>query len=493
MRNTCTDIIVVGAGPVGLTLACELRLAGVSVIVLERRAKPVQQSRALTIHGRTIEMLAQRGVADRFLARGMKLPTGHFASLDTRLDFSVIDTTFPYTLFIPQSVTEQLLEAWALELGVDIRRNATVERIVETSECVSLIGQQESNAFELTGRYLVGADGARSLVRQQAGIAFKGLPATKTAILGDVRFSAPPTTQVLSMVSAAGGLMVVPLGGDMYRVIVTDADRVGVPTATPVTLEELSISTQRVAGQRFGMHAPQWLSRFSNETRLAETYRKDRILLAGDAAHIHLPAGGQGMNVGMQDAMNLGWKLAGVANGRAPESLLDSYDQERHSVGTALYQNTLAQSALLMNSFDAPGLALREAFSKLLKIPALNMELALDVSGFGIRYPAPLVNVSRGWTLLPAWTGQRLSDWLLQRNKGGQASLFSFLRTGHWLLLQLTSCKKGNYTPQLDEHWVDTVKAVPVGRRATIAGIHALLIRPDGYVDHAVAHQEARE
>lgn len=490
MQNTCTDIMVVGAGPVGLTLACELRLAGVSVIVLERRAKPVQQSRALTIHGRTIEMLAQRGMADRFLACGMKIPTGHFASLDTRLDFSAIDTTFPYTLFIPQSATEQLLEAWALELGVDIRRNSTVERIVETSDCVSLIGQQESNAFELTGRYVVGADGARSLVRQQAGIAFKGLPATKTAMLGDVRFGAPPTTPVLSIVSAAGGLMVVPLGGDVYRVIVTDADRVDVPTATPVTLEELSVSTQRVAGQNFGMHAPQWLSRFSNETRLAETYRKDRILLAGDAAHIHLPAGGQGMNVGMQDAMNLGWKLAGVANGRAPESLLDSYDQERHSVGAALCQNTLAQSALLMNSFDAPGLALREALSKLMKIPALNAELALDVSGFGIRYPAPLVNAPHRWTLLPAWTGQRLSDWLLQLNKGGQASLFSFLRTGHWLLLQFTHCKKGNYTPLLDEHWIDTVKAVPVDRQATVAGIHALLIRPDGYVDHAVAHQE---
>jgi 2-polyprenyl-6-methoxyphenol hydroxylase-like FAD-dependent oxidoreductase len=477
---------------VGLTLACELRLAGLHVTVLERRAEPVAQSRALTMHGRTVEMLAQRGVAERFLARGMKIPTGHFASLDTRLDFSVIDTTFPYTLFIPQSVTEQLLEAWALELGVDVRRNTTVELIVETDDGVSVMGQQSGTSLDLSGSYVVGADGARSLVRQHAGIAFDGLPATKTAMLGDVRLSAPPSTPVLSMVNAAGGLMVVPLGGGVHRVIVIDTDRVDVPTTTPVTLEELSNSTRRAAGQDFGMHAPQWLSRFSNETRLATAYRKDRILLVGDAAHIHLPAGGQGMNVGIQDAMNLGWKLAGVVKGHAPESLLDSYHQERHAVGAALYQNTLAQSALMMNSFDAPGQALRETFSELMKIPALNAALAHDLSGYGIRYPAPLADVPQGWALLPDWTGRRLPDWQLQLDDGGQASLFSFLRSGRWLLLQLNDDGVGNYTPQLDARWVDTVKAAPADRQATLAGVHALLIRPDGYVDHAVAHQEER-
>ena len=495
MKNDNVDVIVVGAGPVGLTLACELRLADLRVTVLERRAKPVAQSRALTMHGRTVEMLAQRGVADRFLAAGMKIPTGHFAGLGTRLDFSVIDTTFPFTLFIPQSVTEQLLEAWALELGVDVRRNATVERIAEVADGVSVLGQQSGTPFDISGSYVVGADGARSLVRQHAGIAYDGLPATKTVMLGDVRLSAPPSTPGLSVGNMVGGLMVVPLGGGLYRVIVIDADRMDVPLTKPVTLEELSDSTRRVAGQDFGLHAPEWLSRFSNETRLASAYRKDRMLLVGDAAHIHLPAGGQGMNVGMQDAMNLGWKLAGVVNGLAPESLLESYRQERHAVGAALYQNTLAQSALMMNSFDAPGQALRETFSELMKIPALNAALAHDLSGYGIRYPAPLADVPQGWALLPDWTGRRLSDWQLQLDEGGQASLFSFLRSGRWLLLQLTNCeegKDGNYTPQLDARWVATVKAVPADRQATLAGVHALLIRPDGYVDHAVAHQEVR-
>lgn len=489
MKNDNADVIVVGAGPVGLTLACELRLAGLHVTVLERRAEPVAQSRALTMHGRTVEMLAQRGVADRFLAHGIKIPSGHFAGLNTRLDFSVIDTTYPYTLFIKQSVTEQLLEAWALELGVDLRRYATVERIVETADGISVTGQQHTTPFDISGSYLVGADGARSLVRQHAGISFDGLPATKTAMLGDVRLSAPPSTPGLSVGNAVGGLMIVPLGSGMYRVIVIDTDRVDVPATAPVTLQELSDSTARVAGQDFGLHAPEWLSRFSNETRLASVYRKDRILLVGDAAHIHLPAGGQGMNVGMQDAMNLGWKLAGVVNGHALESLLNSYHQERHAVGAALYRNTLAQSALMMNSFDAPGQALRETFSELMKIPALNSVLAHDLSGYGIRYPTPVADVPQGWALLPDWTGRRLPDWQLQLDDGSQASLFSFLRSGRWLLLQLTDCQDrqdGDYTPELDMRWVDKVKAVPADRRAALAGAHALLIRPDGYVDHAV-------
>lgn len=492
MKNDNADVIVIGAGPAGLTLACELRLGGLDVTVLERRSEPVAQSRALTMHGRTVEMLALRGVADRFLARGTKIPKGHFANLDTRLDFSVIDTTFPYTLFIPQSVTEQLLETWALELGVDVRRNATVNRIAETSTCVSVTGEQGGMPFSLFGNYLVGADGARSLVRQHAGIAFDGLPAAKSAMLGDVRLSVPPSTPMLSIVNAAGLLMVVPLGDGMHRVIVVDPERVGVPAPTPVTLEELSESTRRVAGQDFGMQAPQWLSRFSNETRLAASYRKDRILLAGDAAHIHLPAGGQGMNVGMQDAMNLGWKLAGVVKARAPDSLLDSYHQERHPVGAALYKNTLTQSALMMNSFDEPGQALRQMFSELMKIPALNAALAHDVSGYGVGYQAPLVNVSERWTVVSDWTGRRLSDWQLELDDGGKTSLFTFLRSGHWLLLRLTKYEDGNYTPQLDAGWVDVVSAVTADRHAALTGVHALLIRPDGYVDHAVAHQEER-
>jgi 2-polyprenyl-6-methoxyphenol hydroxylase-like FAD-dependent oxidoreductase len=485
------DVIVVGGGPVGLTLACELRLAGLRVTLLERRAEPVPQSRALTMHGRTVEMLALRGVAERFIARGMPIPSGHFAALGTRLDFSVIDTTFPFTLFIPQSVTEQLLEAWALELGVDLRRRAVVERLVDDGAGATVHGVRDGAPFALSAAYLVGADGARSLVRQHAGIAFDGLPPTKTAMLGDVRLSAPPDSPALALDNAAGGLMLVPLGGGLHRLIVVDAERSDQSLSTPVTLDELAESARRVAGRDFGLHAPAWLSRFSNETRLAARYRRGRILLAGDAAHIHLPAGGQGMNVGMQDAMNLGWKLAGVLNGHAAEALLDSYHGERHAVGEALYHNTLAQSALMMNSFDAAGQALRRLFGELLRIPALNAALAQDLSAFGVRYPAPLSAPVAGWSAWPEWTGRRLPNWTLRGADGGRFALFDALRGGRWLLLrppgQVAAEGGAGYRPALAAAWCEVATAWPEAPPAELDGVAALLIRPDGHVDQAVA------
>lgn len=482
------EIIVSGAGPVGLLLACELALAGVRVTVLERRTEPVPQSRALTMHGRTLEMLALRGVADRFLARGMPIPSGHFAGLPTRLDFSACDSTYPFTLFLPQSVTEQLLEAWAGELGVDVRRGATVESTGQDEDGVWVTGTRDGTPFRLDARYLVGADGARSLVRRQAGIAFDGLPPTKTAMLGDVLLRSPPPGRALSLGNPAGGLMVVPLGGELYRVIVVDAQEIDVPVALPLTLEGLAAATRRVAGDDYGMHAPQWLSRFSNQTCLAQSYRQGRIFLAGDAAHIHLPAGGQGMNVGMQDAMNLGWKLAGVLRGGASASgiasLLDSYEAERHPVGAALYRNTLAQSALMMNSFDPAGQALRATLSELMKGPELNAALAHDLSGFGIRYAAALLPVAQGGEVCARWTGRRLPDWPLRHADGTVSSLYRHLAGGRWVVLRVA---QDGWQSPLDDDWVETVTAAVPGREAELDGVAALVVRPDGHVDHAIA------
>ncbi|MEO7065526.1 MAG: FAD-dependent oxidoreductase, partial [Rhodanobacter sp.] len=268
-----SDVIVVGAGPVGLTAACELRLAGLRVVVLERRAAPVTQSRALTMHGRTLEMLALRGVADRFIAQGMKLPTGHYAGLGTRLDFSRIDTTYPFTLVIPQCTTEQLLEAWALELGVEVYRQTTVEHVLEDADGVQVRAVCADETRHFSAAYLIGADGARSAVRQHAGIAFNGTEPTQTVMMGDVYLRAPPPLRGFSMENAAGALMAVPLSADVWRMIVTDTQRMHVPAAVAVTLDELQASVQRVSGQDFDLHTPQWLSRFSNETRLAERYR----------------------------------------------------------------------------------------------------------------------------------------------------------------------------------------------------------------------------
>ncbi|HEX8614795.1 MAG TPA: FAD-dependent monooxygenase [Telluria sp.] len=493
------EVIVAGAGPVGLLLACELALAGVRVTVLERRTEPVPQSRALTMHGRTLEMLALRGVAGRFLERGMPIPSGHFAGLPTRLDFSACDSTYPFTLFIPQSVTEQLLEAWAGELGVDLRRGATVESTGQDEEGVWVVGtqrgaqsgEQSGTPFRLAACYLVGADGARSLVRRQAGIAFDGLAPTKTAMLGDVLLRTPPPGRALSLGNPAGGLMLVPLGGELYRVIVVDAQEIDVPVEVPVTLDGLAAATRRVAGEDFGMHAPQWLSRFSNQTCLAQSYRQGRIFLAGDAAHIHLPAGGQGMNVGMQDAMNLGWKLAGALRGRGDAAwlagLLDSYEAERHPVGAALYRNTLAQSALMMDSFDPAGQALRATLSDLMKEPELNATLAHDLSGFGIRYPAALLVVAQGGDTCARWTGRRLPDWPLVLADGTASSLYRHLAGGRWVVLRVDGGAQPGWQGALDGAWVETVTAAVPGREAELDGVAALVVRPDGYVDHAMS------
>lgn len=495
------EVIVAGAGPVGLLLACELALAGVRVTVLERRSEPVAQSRALTMHGRTLEMLALRGVAGRFRARGMPIPSGHFAGLPTRLDFSACDSSYPFTLFIPQSVTEQLLEAWAGELGVDLRRGARVDSTGQDEEGVWVTGMERGAAcgtgagmpFRLEARYLVGADGARSLVRRQAGIAFDGLPATRTAMLGDVLLRTPPAGRALSLGNPAGGLMVVPLGGELYRVIVVDARDIAVPVEVPVTLDGLAAATRRVAGDDFGMHEAQWLSRFSNQTCLAQSYRQGRILLAGDAAHIHLPAGGQGMNVGMQDAMNLGWKLAAVLRGRGDAtwlaSLLDSYEAERHPVGAALYRNTLAQSALMMESFDPAGQALRATLSELIKGKELNATLAHDLSGFGIRYPAALLPAAHDGEACARWTGRRLPDWPLRLADGSASSLYRHLAGGRWVVLRVLGDggAQDGLPDGLAAAWVETVTATVPGREAELVGVAALVVRPDGHVDHIIA------
>ncbi len=479
------DVLVVGGGPAGLTLACELRLAGLAVTVLERRTARIQQSRALTIHGRTLEMLGLRGLAERFLAQGVQVPTGHYAVLPTRLDFSVFDTQFPFTLFVPQATTEELLEARALELGVDILHGVTVHEVTQSEDGAGAQGVRNGEPLQWHARYLVGADGARSTVRQQAGIDFTGYPATNTLCLGDVVLDNPPEKQVFAGCNAAGVLMVAPLGDRVHhRVVLLDAERCNTPLSEPLGVEELAASARKIAGIDFGPRDALWLSRFSDETRVASAYRQGRILLVGDAAHIHMPAGGQGMNVGMQDAMNLGWKLAAVAQGRAPDALLDSYHRERHPVGQALYQNTLAQTALITR-FDARSLALRDTVSALLQAPEANRRLASELSGFGIGYDQPLSPLASGRTLAPGWTGRRLPDWPLRMEDGSASSLHQWLHAGRWVWWLLDPRAADH--PTLRADGLVVVRAQPLEAREELAGLAAVLVRPDGYADFAVA------
>ena len=468
------DVIVVGAGPVGLWLACELKLAGVDVAVIERRRERTAQSRALTIHGRSLEVFALRGIADRFLSKGKPIPTGHYAALDTRLNFSTFDTRFPYTLFIPQAVTEARLEERALELGVTVLRGITVTGIRDDGSRVHI----STDGGEFSGSYVVGADGARSVVREHAGISYEGAEARNSLMLADVVLASPPAKPVVSVTNEHGSVMIAPLGdGKHHRIVLVDPQRTHVPRTEPVTLQEVAGPTARIVGEDYQPREPIWLSRFADETRLAGTYRKGRILLAGDAAHIHAPMGGQGMNVGLQDALNLGWKLAAVVKGEAPDKLLDTYDEERRPIGQILYTNTLAQVGLVTR-FDPATLALRETLNDLLKIPAVNHRLAGELSGFDVAYGA---DAKAALTAGQLAAGVRVPDIELVGRDGGPMSLYSLLVEGRWLHISFKPGASVSGPEWLRSSSVQSMAVAPSGH-AALRGVRALLVRPDGYV-----------
>ncbi|MTD57615.1 FAD-dependent monooxygenase [Amycolatopsis pithecellobii] len=387
------DVVIVGAGPTGLWLAGELRLGGASVTVLETRPERDPNSKALTIHPRTLEIFDCRDIVELFLGEGIRIPSGHFAALPDRLDFAALDTPYPFTLVLVQARTEEILEARARRMGATVRRNCAVTGL--TSGGVELPDGEIVEA-----RYVVGCDGTRSTVRTAAGIDFPGTDSTTWGWLGDVKLDAPPERGFANKAGAEGGLMIVPMPGGIHRIVGGDpnSDRPGT-----LTLEELRSAVRRIAGTDFGMRDPAWLSRFGNATRQATAYRKGNVLLAGDAAHMHFPTGGVGMNVGIQDAHNLGWKLAAVVTGRADETLLDTYHEERHPVGADLLEHTRAQTAL-MTTYSPEGQALRAVLSGLITTaPDMSRQLAGRLSGLDVTYASgprvPNLPFSDGSTL----------------------------------------------------------------------------------------------
>jgi 2-polyprenyl-6-methoxyphenol hydroxylase-like FAD-dependent oxidoreductase len=469
-----------------LWLACELSLAKVRVAVLERRAEAVTQSRALAIQGRTLEVFALRGLAERFLSRGRPLPQGHFAGLGTALDFSVFDTRFPFTLLLPQATTEALLAERALELGVEIRRDHLVETAETRADGILLEGRNGGSSFRFAARYAVGADGARSTMRHAAGIDFVGHPAQHGFMLAEVVLDAPRERPVVTIVNEAGALLVVPRGDGTHHRIVVDAP-VAVSPSEPVSLAEVAAAAARIAGTDFRPRDPIWLTRFTDETRLAERYRNSRILLAGDAAHVHAPMGGQGLNVGIQDAMNLGWKLASVVRGTASEALLDTYERERWPVGERLRRNTLAQVALFCR-FDPSALALRATFEDALRVGEVNRQLAAEGSGFGVAYPEPLFPPDPGWEHRNGVSGQRLPDKDVVLADGSRTALYRFLEDGRWVLLQLAPDKGTS-----SGGWMRTVTLGTGANNGLLANFASVLVRPDGYLAHVRPADGARD
>ncbi len=449
------DVILAGGGPTGMMLASELRLHSVQVLVLEKATEPTRLVRSLGLHARSIEVMDQRGLLERFLALGQQYPVGGFAGI-AKPPPERLDTAHAYILGIPQTTTDRLLTEHAGDLGVEIRRGVELVGLSQDDDAVTA---ELADGTQLRSRYLVGCDGGRSTVRRLLGVGFPGEPATTEWLLGEMEVSVPAeelAAVVAEVRESQKGFGAGPLEDGVYRVVVP-AEGVADDRSVPPTLEEVKHQLRVFAGTDFGVHSPRWLSRFGDATRLAERYRTGRVLLAGDAAHIHAPLGGQGLNLGIQDAFNLGWKLAAAVNGWAPAGLLDSYHTERHPVAAAVLDSTRVQ-AVLMSLQPGPQ-AVRRLMTDLMDFEDVNRYLVELISGIGIRY-----DFGEGHHLL----GRRLRDLRLQRGR-----LYELTRAGRGLLLDQT----GRLSVA---GWADRVdRVVDVSEELDVA---AALLRPDGHV-----------
>jgi 2-polyprenyl-6-methoxyphenol hydroxylase-like FAD-dependent oxidoreductase len=469
-------VVIAGGGPTGLMLAGELALAKVDVVIVERRAsQDLPGSRAGGLQSRTIEVLDQRGIADRFLSQGQVAQVHGFAV--SRLDISDFPTRHNYGLALWQNHIERTLAGWIGELAVPIYRGREVTGFAQDDTGVDV---DLSDGPSLRAEYLVGCDGGRSLIRKAAGIEFPGWDPTTSSLIAEVELTEEPEWGIHrddKGTHSFGRLEYEIRGGEVVymdrgpvRVMVTE-QRLG-RTGEP-TLRDLSEALIAVYGTDYGIHSPTWISRFTDMARQAASYRKGRVLLAGDAAHVHSPVGGQGLNTGVQDAVNLGWKLAQVVRKTSPESLLDTYHAERHPVGARVLQNTMAQTVLMGSGARID--ALRDTVSELLSMDEPRKRFAAMMSGLDIHY-----DLGEGHPLL----GRRMPDLDLV-TANGPLRVFTLLHDARPVLLNLGEPGGFDIAP-----WADRVRLIDaeyVGKwelpaLGAVTAPTAVLIRPDGYV-----------
>ena len=463
-------VVVAGGGPTGLMLAGELALAGVDVAIVERRAsQDLIGARAGGLHSRTIEVLDQRGIADRFLSQGQLAQVAGFSQIP--LDISDFPTRHPYGLALWQNHIERILAGWVGELAVPIYRGREVTSIAQDRTGVDV---ELSNGQFLRAEYLVGCDGGRSVIRKAAGIEFSGWDPTTSYLIAEVEMAVEtgeaPEWGIRHDALGVHALSRLEDGGPV-RVMVTER-HLG-PTSEP-TLRDLSEALIAVYGTDYGIHSPAWISRFTDMARQAAAYRDRRVLLAGDAAHVHHPVGGQGLNTGVQDAVNLGWKLAQVVNQTSPDSLLDTYHAERHPVAARVLRNAMAQMALLRRLDDRTK-ALRDTISELLSMDEPRKRFAAMMSGLDIHY-----DLGEGHPLL----GRRMPDLDLV-TANGPLRVFTLLHDARPVLLNLGEPGGFDIAPWANR--VQLIDAKYVGEwdlpvLGAVTAPTAVLIRPDGYV-----------
>lgn len=468
-------VVIAGGGPTGLMLAGELALAGVDVAIVERRAtQDLTGSRAGGLHSRTIEVFDQRGIADRFLSRGQVAQVAGFAG--TPLDISDFPTRHNYGLALWQNHIERILAGWVEELAVPICYGREVTGFAQDAAGVEV---ELSDGRSLRAEYLVGCDGGRSLIRKAAGIEFPGWDPTTSSLIAEVEMAEEPDLGIRTDDKGTHALGKLEYEIRDGEIVYGDGGTVGVMLTEEhvghyePTLRDLSEALIAVYGTDYGIHSPTWISRFTDTTRQAAAYREGRVLLAGDAAHVHAPDGGQGLNTGVQDAVNLGWKLAQVVHRNSPESLLDTYQAERHPVAARVLRNTMALVALRRP--DDRIKALGDTIAELLGMEEPRKRFAAEMSGLDIRY-----DLGGGHPLL----GRRMPDLDLFTSEG-PLRVFTLLHEARPVLLNLGEPGGLDITPwerrvlAVDARYAGDWELPVLGRVAAPA---AVLIRPDGYI-----------
>lgn len=478
-------VVIAGGGPTGLVLGAELTLAGVDCVVVERRPdQELAGSRAGGLHARTLEVFDQRGIAERFLSEGQVGQVAGYALIP--LDLSDFPSRHNYVLGLWQNHIERILAGWVRELRVPVWYGTELTGFTQDDSGVHVT---LSDGRTLRAQYLVGCDGGRSLVRKTTGIEFPGSDPTMSALIAEVEIGEEPEWGVRRDAVGIHGISrkdyeirdgkIVYKDSGPVRVMVTERQ---VATGGEPTLADVKAGLTSIYGRDFGIHSPTWISRFTDTTRQAAQYRKGRVLLAGDAAHVHAPTGGQGLNVGVQDAVNLGWKLAQVVRGMSPVSFLDTYHTERHPVAARVLRNTMAQIALMRA--DDRTAALREAMTAILGMTEPRRRIAGEISGLDIRYEMPGVSKDSEGTEHHPLVGRRMPDLDLQTAEGTRR-VFTLLHHARPVLLNLDTPGTADLA-----RWAERVQVIdaryggawdlPVVGEVSAPG--AVLIRPDGYV-----------